>query len=135
MSGRARESLATVERSLPRSGRRDRCDAPRRTAHFPIYAFTNSNQSHQEVWSVHLQRELAHFQSVFVSSELGLRKPELAAFSATANRTGSRLSDFLFFDDTLLNVVEAKRAGMQAVLVRSIEDVRRALASLGVEDR
>jgi FMN phosphatase YigB (HAD superfamily) len=42
-------------------------------------------------------------------------------------------SEFLFFDDSPENVSGAENAKMQAVLVRSVGDVRDALAVLGVE--
>ena len=100
---------------------------------FPIYAFTNSNPSHQAVWSERLRHHLAFFQGVFVSSELGLRKPDPRAFSAVAERTGHLPSEILFFDDSPENVDGAEIATMQAVLVRSVGDVRDALAVLGVE--
>jgi putative hydrolase of the HAD superfamily len=100
---------------------------------FPMFAFTNSNPSHQAIWSERLRRELSFFQEVFVSSELGLRKPDTRAFSAVAERTGYRPSQFLFFDDSPENVAGAENAGMQAVLARDVRDVRDALAVLGVE--
>ena len=48
---------------------------------FPLYAFTNSNPIHQSEWSVRFANELSIFDKVFVSSELGLRKPDPEAFS------------------------------------------------------
>jgi HAD superfamily hydrolase (TIGR01509 family) len=99
---------------------------------FPLYAFTNSNPSHQSVWSTMLQLELTWFRSVFVSSELGMRKPDREAYLEVAARTGHRASEFLFFDDSPENVEGARAAGIQAVLTRSIADVRRALRALGV---
>jgi HAD superfamily hydrolase (TIGR01509 family) len=100
---------------------------------FPLYAFTNSNPTHQRVWSTRFAAELSVFRSVFVSSELGLRKPDPAAFAAVAQRAGFPAAEILFFDDTAENVAGAQAAGMQAVLIRSSRDVRAALLRLGVE--
>lgn len=36
----------------------------------PLYAFSNSNPSHQAFWSARFEEELAVFDRVFVSSEL-----------------------------------------------------------------
>jgi len=101
---------------------------------FPIYAFTNSNPSHQSVWTTELELELRWFRSVFVSSELGMRKPDRDAYLEVAARAGHRASEFLFFDDSPENLEGARAAGMQAVLTRSLADVRRALRELGVVD-
>jgi HAD superfamily hydrolase (TIGR01509 family) len=96
----------------------------------PLYAFTNSNPTHQTVWATRYARELSVFRSIFVSSELGLRKPDPTAFSEVARRAGFPASAFIFFDDTLANVMGARRAGMQAVHVQSTDDVRVALLQL-----
>jgi putative hydrolase of the HAD superfamily len=101
---------------------------------FPLFAFTNSNPTHKRVWAVRFANELSVFRSVFVSSDLGVRKPEPEAFSAVATRAGLPASELLFFDDTSENIDGARRAGMQAVLVTSPSDVRRTLLQLGVSD-
>ena len=100
------------------------------SARFPLYAFTNSNPTHQAVWARRYARELSVFRSIFVSSEMGLRKPDPSAFSEIARRTGFQASAFMFFDDTLEHVMGARTAGMQAVHVRSTDDVRFALLEL-----
>ncbi len=101
--------------------------------HFPLYAFTNSNPTHQSEWSVRFADELSIFNNIFVSSELGLRKPDPEAFSEVASQTGFRISEFLFFDDSPENVEGARCAGMHAVLVQSSSDVRDALLQLGLK--
>jgi glucose-1-phosphatase len=78
--------------------------------HLPLYAFTNSNPTHQREWSARFAAELAAFRDIYVSSDLGLRKPDHAAFA------------ILFFDDTAENVTGARASGLQAVLVRSSDD-------------
>lgn len=99
---------------------------------FPLYAFTNTNPSHQAAWSKRFARELEVFEAIFVSSELGRRKPEREAFELVASLIGVPASSILFFDDTMENVLGAREAGMQAVHVTSAESVRAALASLTV---
>jgi len=97
---------------------------------FPLYAFTNSNPTHQAVWATRYAPELSVFRSIFVSSEMGLRKPDPGAFREIARRTGLPASAFIFFDDTLENVMGARTAGMQGVHVKSTDDVRIALLKL-----
>lgn len=101
--------------------------------HLPLYAFTNTNPMHQSAWTERFSDELAVFRSIFVSSEIGARKPDRASYDAVVAALGVAPSRILFFDDNLDNVVGATDAGLQAVLVRCVEDVRAALVDLGVE--
>jgi len=101
--------------------------------HLPLYGFTNSNPTHRDAWSKRFANELSVFRSIFVSSDLGRRKPDPEAFSVVAARTGFQVSEFLFFDDAPENVEGARVAGMRAVLVKSTADVRGALSQLGIE--
>jgi HAD superfamily hydrolase (TIGR01509 family) len=100
--------------------------------HLPLYAFTNSNPTHQREWSARFAAELAAFRDIYVSSDLGLRKPDHAAYAAVAGRTGFRPAEILFFDDTAENVTGARASGLQARLVTSSDDVRSALRGLGI---
>lgn len=94
----------------------------------PLYAFTNTNRSHHAVWSRLHASDLQHFKRIFLSCELGLRKPEAAAFTAIARQIDVPLDRILFFDDTEENIVGAQAVGMPAVLVRSAQDVIDAAA-------
>jgi len=93
----------------------------------PVYAFSNTNAMHQRVWSRRFAPALANFREVFVSHELGARKPERAAFEEVARRIGVAPPRILFFDDTRTNVEGARAAGLQSVWVREPQDVADAL--------
>ena len=97
----------------------------------PCFAFTNSNPTHQAAWMAAYPTVVSSFHQVFVSSKLGLRKPERAAFDAISDATGTSLADMLFFDDSEENVVGARAAGLQAVHVKSPLDVKQALIEIG----
>jgi putative hydrolase of the HAD superfamily len=98
----------------------------------PCYLFSNTNPTHQVFWSNNFPTAIESFQRIFVSSELGLRKPDPQAFEAIATETGFRLDETLFFDDSEENVTAARRTGMPSVLVRDHSDVAIALTSIGV---
>lgn len=97
----------------------------------PCFAFTNSNPVHQAAWTAAYPEVVAAFDRVFVSCELGLRKPERAAFAAVSRAIGVAAEAIVFFDDTLGNVLGARQAGLRAVHVRSPEELRLALARGG----
>jgi FMN phosphatase YigB (HAD superfamily) len=93
----------------------------------PIYGFTNSNLIHKSVWSEMFKDILTLFRKVFVSYEMGMRKPEPEAFEAISREIGVRLEHIRFFDDSLENITGAKKIGMQAVHVTSFEDIEKSL--------
>jgi HAD superfamily hydrolase (TIGR01509 family) len=101
--------------------------------HLPLFAFTNSNPTHKSAWERLYADELRPFQMIYVSSDLGARKPETEAFRLVAKRMGFEPGEVLFFDDGPENVEGARTAGMQGVEVRSIRDVRWALSRIGLE--
>jgi len=98
----------------------------------PCYAFSNTNKSHHAAWRTAFPRIEPAFEKVFTSSDIGLRKPEPAAFAHVCQEIGQPPQAVLFFDDLEENVQAARACGLQAVLVRSPEDVRAALRQLRV---
>lgn len=100
--------------------------APRR----PLYAFSNSNPTHRAFWRSRYEESLVHFRQVFVSFELGARKPEARAFERVAAAIGAPPGRILLLDDALENVRGAQRAGLQAAHVRSAAEIAAALAPL-----
>jgi glucose-1-phosphatase len=96
----------------------------------PCYAFTNTNAAHQAAWSSMFPEVAPLFKQVFSSWQLGLRKPEQHAFAAVVETIGVAPSSILFFDDTLENITEAKRAGLKTVHVTSAAETCAALSRL-----
>jgi putative hydrolase of the HAD superfamily len=99
----------------------------------PLFAFTNSNPTHKSVWEHLYASDLQPFETVFVSSDLGVRKPDPHAFDLVARRMGFAPWEVLFFDDGPANVEGARAAGMHGVVVTSIGDVHRALSRIGID--
>lgn len=97
----------------------------------PCYAFTNTNASHMRTWKALYPRVGATFERIFASHEMGMRKPERKAFDFICRSLRCEPGPILFFDDLAENVQAAQEAGLQAILVRSPEDVRSALRAAG----
>ena len=89
----------------------------------PQYVFSNTNVEHEDVWVPRLRQALAPMRGIFTSCRIGLRKPDAEAFHHVAREIGVPPRRILFFDDTPHNVEGARAAGLQAVHVRSPEDV------------
>ena len=98
----------------------------------PIYAFTNTNRAHAAHYTRPFAPVLGYFRKVFASCEMGLRKPEAAAFAHIVKEIGVPAERILFFDDSLGHVEGARACGLQAVHVTSDETVRETVAALGL---
>jgi putative hydrolase of the HAD superfamily len=98
----------------------------------PLYAFSNTNQPHVEHFSRLHADLLGHFRELYLSSRIGLRKPDAAAYDHVVKAIGVPASRIVFFDDLGENVEGARARGLQAIHVRAPTDVADALAALGI---
>jgi glucose-1-phosphatase len=98
----------------------------------PLYAFSNTNCPHVEYFSGEYPDVLGHFREIFLSSTIGLRKPDAEAYDHVVKAIGVPAERIVFFDDLAENIAGARDRGLVAVHVTSPDDVARALAALGV---
>ncbi len=98
----------------------------------PLYAFSNTNGAHVEHFSETYAGVLGHFREIFLSSAIGLRKPDAAAYDHVVKAIGVPASRIVFFDDLAENIDGARARGLTAVHVTSPDDVARALTALGI---
>src|SRR5215510_3317615 len=104
----------------------------RAAAKMPLYAFSNTNPPHVAHFSKAYAGVLGHFREMYLSSSIGLRKPEAAAFQHVVNAIGVPASRIVFFDDSAENIAGARAYGLTAVHVKSPDDVATTLAALGI---
>jgi glucose-1-phosphatase len=104
----------------------------RAAARLPLYAFSNTNPPHVEHFSKTYADVLGHFREIYLSSSIGLRKPEAEAFHHVVSAIGVPASRIVFFDDSAENIAGARAYGLTAVQVRSSDDVASTLAALGI---
>jgi FMN phosphatase YigB (HAD superfamily) len=98
----------------------------------PTYAFSNTNGAHVEHFSVAYAELLGHFREIFLSSSIGLRKPDAEAYDHVVKAIGVPAQRIVFFDDLAENVEGARARGLTAIHVISPDDVAAALAALGI---
>lgn len=101
-------------------------------ARLPLYAFSNTNDAHVEHFSQHYADVLGHFREIYLSSTIGLRKPDAAAYDHVVKAIGVPASRILFFDDSAENIAGARARGLSTVHVRSPDDIATALDALGI---
>jgi putative hydrolase of the HAD superfamily len=98
----------------------------------PLYAFSNTNGAHVAHFSQAYAGVLGHFREIYLSSSIGLRKPEAEAYDHVVKAIGLPASRIVFFDDSADNIAGARTRGLTAVHVTSPDDVAKALAALGI---
>jgi HAD superfamily hydrolase (TIGR01509 family) len=95
----------------------------------PLYVFSNTNSAHQAYWSIRFADLLTPFRKIYLSNEIGARKPEVAAFQLVAADMGVPPQRILFFDDLAANIAGARSCGLRAVQVTTTADIERALTN------
>ena len=98
----------------------------------PLYAFSNTNPAHVAHFSLAYAGVLSHFREIFLSSSIGLRKPDAEAYDHVIKAIGVPASRILFFDDSAANIEGARARGLCAIHVTSTDDVARALTALEI---
>jgi HAD superfamily hydrolase (TIGR01509 family) len=104
----------------------------RAARHLPLYAFSNTNRPHVAHFSKAFADVLGHFREIFLSSTIGLRKPDAAAYDHVVKAIGVPAQRIVFFDDLAENIEGARMRGLTAVHVTSPDDVAKALTALGI---
>lgn len=98
----------------------------------PLYAFSKTNRPHVEYFSIAYAGILGHFRELFLSSTIGLRKPDAAAYDHVIKAIGAPAGRIVFFDDLAENIEGARASGLTAIHVKSAADVASALEALGI---
>jgi glucose-1-phosphatase len=104
----------------------------RAAKHLPLYAFSNTNAPHVAYFANQYAEVLGHFREIFLSSSLGLRKPDAEAYDHVVRAIGIPAGRIVFFDDLAENIEGAQARGLKTVLVTSPNDVAGALEALGI---
>ena len=99
---------------------------------WPLYVLSNTNRAHELFWAREYAGTLGHFRKLFVSSTIGLRKPEAACYDHVVREIGVPADRIMFFDDVAENIVCARAAGLVGVHTPATADIRRALDGLGL---
>ena len=94
----------------------------------PLFAFTNTNPTHEAEWRARYSQALGHFEEIYVSSTIGLRKPDQQAFEWVATAMQLAPAEILFLDDNPENIAGAQRSGLTTARTLGEDEVLAALA-------
>lgn len=97
-----------------------------------LVALTNTNRLHYDRWWPMYREALDGFDHIYLSFELGARKPEAACFQAVLEAEGVPPADALFIDDVHGHVEAAREVGLVGMHYTSAEQLSRDLEGLDV---
>lgn len=97
-----------------------------------LWLLSNLNEDHYRYLREKWPGIFANFFEVFLSFELGERKPDEAIYKKVLAKGGAAPASCLFFDDRKENVLGAKRAGIEGRLFEGSAGLKRDLAAAGL---
>lgn len=96
-----------------------------------LAALTNTNQRHHDHWSSMYHEHLDLFDRIYLSHELGARKPEVACFQAVLSSEGVAPDQVVFIDDVEQHVEAARSLGIIGVHFTTAQQLAKDLQRLG----
>jgi putative hydrolase of the HAD superfamily len=96
---------------------------------WPLACFSNSSCVHWPILRSMFDTD-RRFRHSFPTCEMGVLKPEPAAFAKVLETLAVPAQEVWFFDDNQVNVEAARACGMQAWLVKGLPALEAALAQL-----
>ncbi|BET95221.1 glucose-1-phosphatase [Xenorhabdus taiwanensis] len=88
-----------------------------RTQGHRVVVLSNTNRLHIDYCSVHYPEIAISADFLYLSHELGMRKPNLDIFNYVLAAEGMAADQTIFFDDLLENVEATKKPGINAIHV------------------
>ncbi|WP_075182413.1 glucose-1-phosphatase [Pantoea sp. 1.19] len=88
-----------------------------------VVVLSNTNALHTRFWPKQYPEVGQAADAIYLSQEMGMRKPEPAIFQRVLEQEGFAADQAVFFDDNEANVAAARALGIDTVLVTSAKSV------------
>ncbi|KAF9885517.1 hypothetical protein FE257_012845 [Aspergillus nanangensis] len=95
-----------------------------------VYGMTNTPHPEQNVMQSIRQQCPGLFDHIYISGNVGMRKPELCFYKYVLEDVGLPADATVFVDDRLENVLAAQSQGMNGVVFRDLPELRRQMRNL-----
>ncbi|WP_038909376.1 glucose-1-phosphatase [Dickeya oryzae] len=82
-----------------------------------VVILSNTNRLHCQFWPGEYPEVQQAADRIYLSQDIGMRKPEAAIYHHVLREEGFAASDALFFDDNAANVDAANALGIRSILV------------------
>jgi len=88
-----------------------------------VVVLSNTNRLHTTFWPEEYPEVKAAADKIYLSQEMGMRKPEASIYQAVLQAEGFSAADAVFFDDNVDNIEGANQAGITSILVTGKETI------------
>ncbi|MHA1002682.1 glucose-1-phosphatase [Leclercia pneumoniae] len=95
-----------------------------------VVILSNTNRLHTTFWPDEYPEVKAAADHIYLSQEMGMRKPEARIYQAVLQAEGFTASDAVFFDDNADNIEGASQCGITSILVTGKETIPNYFAKL-----
>jgi FMN phosphatase YigB (HAD superfamily) len=107
---------------------------PKLKGRYRIFLGSNTNDLHARQFRRQFADTLAHFDGLFLSHEIGVRKPDCGFFAHCQRQVAAPPERCLFIDDLPANVAGAKTCGWHGIVFRGCQELEAQLRNLGILD-
>ena len=83
-----------------------------------VVVLSNTNRLHTTFWPEEYPEVKAAADKIYLSQEMGMRKPEARIYQAVLQAEGFTAADAVFFDDNADNIEGANQLGITSILVK-----------------
>jgi len=88
-----------------------------------VVVLSNTNRLHTTFWPEEYPEIRAAADKIYLSQEMGMRKPEARIYQAVLQGEGFSAADAVFFDDNADNIEGANQLGITSILVTGKETI------------
>lgn len=107
---------------------------PRLRPRYRLVLLSNTNDLHSRFFLAKFREQLAPFETIVLSQEVGIRKPDPGIYEYCRQKAGSPpAEDCLFIDDLPANIEGVRACGWQGLVYRPGENLELRLEGLGVK--
>ena len=99
---------------------------------YKLILLSNTNEMHFD-YAFGAFEILRAFDDYVLSYRVGARKPDPKVYLAALQRAGCHAGECIYIDDKEENVWAARRLGIQAIVFKNIQQLRRELRALNIE--
>ncbi|MDY1039141.1 glucose-1-phosphatase [Enterobacteriaceae bacterium RIT714] len=88
-----------------------------------VVVLSNTNRLHTTFWPGEYPQIRAAADNIYLSQDMGMRKPEARIYQAVLQAEGFSAADTVFFDDNADNIEGANQLGITSILVTGKETI------------
>ena len=88
-----------------------------------VVVLSNTNRLHTTFWPDEYPEIRAAADKIYLSQEMGMRKPEARIYQAVLQAEGFPAADAVFFDDNADNIEGANQLGITSIMVTGKETI------------